>query len=151
MEKLRREVEEVEKKWRELEEVEVERLEGIKWQLEEEKRAEEQSVGELSTVEQRRVALVVPSPEAGLSRAPPWKPERSMKGADCHLGIVIPKKNCTQCVMWESLCCWDLDRHVWSCQLRQQLKKPCRRFKGMMAEGKWKAEDEGEGLSVTNV
>ena len=41
------------------------------------------------------VALAVPSPpEAGLSRAPPRQLERSMKGANCGPGIVIPEKSC---------------------------------------------------------
>ena len=97
----------------------MKRLEGVKWQLEEGKRAKEQCVAELhgleKVVEQRQVALVVSSPKAGLSRAPPQKPERSAKGVDLPLGIIIPEKNCTHCIMWGSLCCWDPDGCTWSC------------------------------------
>ena len=64
-----------------------------------------------------RVALVALLPEAGLSRAPPQKPKRTAKGADHGPGVVIPEKNCTWCIMWESLCLWDLDGHAQSCQL----------------------------------
>ena len=42
--------------------------------------------------EWRRVALMVPSSEAGPSRAPPRWPERTAKGADYRLGIMIPEK-----------------------------------------------------------
>ena len=85
-------------------------------------------------------------PEAGPSWAPPQKPERTAKRADWGLGIIIPEKNSTRCVMWESLCQWDLEGCARSCQLCQQLKKPCQRFKELMEKGKWRAEDEGKGV-----
>ena len=81
----------------------------------------------------------------GLSRAPPQKPEQTAKGAHQGLGIIIPEKNCTWCVGWESLCQWDLEGHAQSCQLCQQLKKPCRRFEELTEKGKRRVEDEGEG------
>ena len=59
-------------------------------------------------VERRRVVLAAPSPEAGLSRAPPRQPERSLKGADCGPGMIILEKNCVH----GSLCLWELDRHA---------------------------------------
>ena len=34
---------------------------------------------------------------------------------------------------------------MWSCQLCQQLKKPCQRFEGPSEKGKQRVEDEGEG------
>ena len=96
-----------------------------------------------SCAEQRRVALVAPSPpEAGLSRAPPGQPERSARGVDHEPGIVIPEKNCTWCVARQMLCLWKLARRARSCQLCWQLKNPCRRFEEMVAEGKWRAEGE---------
>ena len=82
VEKLRQEVEEAEREWKELEEVEIKRLEEEKERLEGEKRAEEQHAVGLhmaeKVVEWRRVALAVPSPEAGPSRAPPWQPGRTV-------------------------------------------------------------------------
>ena len=48
--------------------------------------------------------------------------------------------------MWELLCQWDLEGHAQSCQLCRQLKKPCRRFEELTEKGKWRAEDEGEGV-----
>ena len=75
-------------------------------------------------------------PEAGLSQAPPQKPERTAKGADWGPGIVIPEKNCVQCVARESLCQWDPNGHAQSCQLCQQLKKPCQRFEEPTEKGK---------------
>ena len=83
--------------------------------------------------------------EAGPSRAPPQKPKRTAKGANHAPGIVIPKKYCAWCVMWESLCQWDLDGCAWSCQQSRKLKKPCRRFEELVEKGKRRAEDEGEG------
>ena len=83
--------------------------------------------------------------EAGLSQAPPQKPERTAKGEEWGPGIIIPEKNCVQCVAWEALCLWDPEGHTWSCQLCQQLKKPCWRFEGPSEKRKWRAEDEGEG------
>ena len=81
--------------------------------------------------------MVAPSPlEAGLSRAPLRQPERSTKGADCRLGIVIPEKNCARCVVWEALCLWELMGHTQSCQL----KKLCWRFEETVMEGKWRVE-----------
>ena len=68
-------------------------------------------------VEQKQAVLAASLPEAGPSRAPPQKPERTTKGADCGLQIVIPEKNCAWCVTWESLCRWDPDGHAWSCRL----------------------------------
>ena len=80
-------------------------------------------------------------PEAGPSWAPPQKPERTAKGVHWGPGIVIPEKNCAR----ESLCQWDLEGCTRSCQLCRQLKKPCRRFKGLTEKGKRRVEDEGEG------
>ena len=51
---------------------------------------------------------MVSPPEAGPSRAPPQKPEKTTKGVDHGLGIVIPEKNCMWCIMWGSLCQWDV-------------------------------------------
>ena len=82
-------------------------------------------------------------PEAGLSRAPPQKPERTVKGVHCGPGIVIPEKNCMRVRV--SLCLWDPEGHAQSCQHSWQLKKPCRRFKEPSEKGKWRAEDEGKG------
>ena len=93
-----------------------------------------------------RVGLVALPPEAGPSQAPPQKPVWTAKGAHWGLGIVIPEKNCVRCVVWELLCQWDLEGRAWSCQLCQQLKKPCRRFKELMEKGKRRAEDEGKGV-----
>ena len=92
-----------------------------------------------------RAVLAVSPPEAGPSRAPPQKPERTTKGANWGLGIIIPEKNCMQCITWESLCQWDLEGHTWSCQLCRQLKKLCQRFEELMEKGKWRVEDEGKG------
>ena len=79
-------------------------------------------------------------PEAGPSRMPLGKPERSTRGAEHEPGIVIPEKNCAWCIARQTLCLWKLARHAWSCQLCRQLKKPCQRFKEMVVEGKQKAE-----------
>ena len=92
------------------------------------------------------VALAVLPPEAGPSQAPPQKPEQTVKGVHWGPGIVIPKKNCMWCILQELLCQWDLEGCAWSCQLCQQLKKPCRRFEGPTEKGKRRAEDEGEGV-----
>ena len=109
---------------------------GSKVQIKEEKRVKKQCVAELHASEKvaewRKAALAAPLPKAGLSRAPPRQPERSMKGANHGPGIIIPEKNCA----WKSLCLWELDQHTWSCQLCQQLKKPCRKFRGFTMEGK---------------
>ena len=59
--------------------------------------------------------LAVTPTEAGLSQAPPQKPERTTKGADQGPGIVIPEKNCTRCVAWEMLCLWDPEGRTQSC------------------------------------
>ena len=103
MECLTKEIEEVERKQRELE-----RLMWEKEKLEEEKRVEQQCAAALHgserAVEWRQAALVVLSPEAGLSTAPPQKLERTAKGVDRGPGIVIPEKNCVQCIAQESLC-----------------------------------------------
>ena len=144
-ERLKGEIEEVERKWRELEEAELRRLAQERDRLEAEKRIEEQRgvqlCGAERAVEQRRVALVALSPpEAGPSRAPPGQPKRSARGVDHKPGIVIPEKNCTWCIARQTLCLWKPARHAWRCQLCQQLKKPCRRFEEMVAEGKWRAE-----------
>ena len=104
-ERLMQEIEEAERQWRELEEVEVERLE-------EEKRTEQRCVAMLWGSE-RAASL----PEAGPSRAPPQKPERTMKGAHRGPGIIIPSKNCAWCIAQESLCLWDPEGHARSCQL----------------------------------
>ena len=92
-----------------------------KEKLEEEKQVKQQHAvalqGVEKAVEQRQAVLAASPPEAGPSRAPPQKPERTTKGADCRPQIVIPEKNCAWCVMWESLCQWDPDGHAWSCQL----------------------------------
>ena len=64
-------------------------------------------------------------------------------------GIVIPKKNCMRCVMWETLCLWDLEGCTRSCRLCRQLKKLCRRFEGPSEKGNWRAEDEGEGEGLS--
>ena len=92
----------------------MKRLEGVKRQLEE-KRAKQQLQGLEGAAEWRQAALAALPPEAGPSRALPWKHAHTGKGADLPLGVVIPKKNCTWCVTQESLCLWDLDGHVWSC------------------------------------
>ena len=112
-ERLTQEIEEAERQWRELEEAEVERLMREKEKLEEEKWVEQWRAAALGglekAVEQRRVALAVSPPEAGPSWAPPQKPERTVKGVDQGLGIVIPEKNCMRCVAQEILCWWDLE------------------------------------------
>ena len=50
-------------------------------------------------MEWSQAALVVSLPEAGPSRAPPQKPERTTKGVDhpgeelcavCHMGVLVP-------------------------------------------------------------
>ena len=73
-----------------------------KEKLEEEKRVEQQRTAALCgserAAEQRQAVLAVSPPEAGPSRAPPQKPERTAKGADQGPGIVIPEKNC-MCVV----------------------------------------------------
>ena len=149
VERLMWEIEEAERQRRELEEAEIERLTWEKEKLEEEKRAEQQRVATLRglerVAERRQAVLAASPPEAGLSRAPPQKLERTMKGADQGLGIVIPEKNCTHCIAREVLCQWDPEGRAWSCKLCWQLKKPCRRFKEPSERGKWRAEDEGEG------
>ena len=86
VEKLKGEIEEAEKRRRELEEVEVRRLAQEKERLEEEKRAEQQRAAALrgseKAVEWRQAVLAVSLPEAGPSRAPPQKPEQTVKGVD---------------------------------------------------------------------
>ena len=42
-------------------------------------------------------------PKAGLSRVPPGQPERSTRGVNHELGIVIPKKNCAWCVARQTI------------------------------------------------
>ena len=115
---LTKEIKEAERKWRELEEVELGRLTWEKEKLEEEKRVEQQCTavlrGSERAAEQRQVVLVVLLPEAGPSQAPPQKPERNMKGVDWGPGIIIPEKNCTCCIMHESLCWWDPNGCTWS-------------------------------------
>ena len=96
-------------------------------------------------VEQRRAALAALPPEAGPSWAPPQKLERTAKGVDQGLGIVIPEKNCACCITREILCLWDPEGCAWSCKLCQQLKKLCRRFEELSEKGKRRAEDEGKG------
>ena len=59
--------------------------------------------------------LMVLPPEAGPSRVPPQKPKHTAEGADLPPGVIIPEKNCMRCIVWESLCLWDPDGHVWSC------------------------------------
>ena len=149
-ERLMWEIEEVERQWRELEEAEIERVMWEKEKLEEEKWVEQWHVATLHgserAVERRWAALVALPPEAGLSWAPPQKPERTVKGADQGPGIVIPEKNCARCIGWEILCWWDLEGHAWSCKLCRQLKKPCRRFEEPSEKGKQRVEDEGEGV-----
>ena len=86
-------------------------------------------------------ALAASPLEAGPSQAPPQKPEWTTKGVHCGLGIVIPEKNCMQCIMQESLCLWDPEGHARSCQLCRQLKKPCRRFEEPSEKGKRRVED----------
>ena len=87
--------------------------------------------------------MAAPSPpKAGPSRAPLGQPERSARGVDHEPGIVIPKKNCIRCIARQTPCLWKLAGHAWSCQLCWQLKKPCQRFKEMVAEGKQRAEGE---------
>ena len=146
-ERLTWEIEEAERKQRELEETELEQL-TLEERLEEEMHIEQQHMvvlhGSERAVEWRQVVLAVSPPEAGPSRAPPQKPERTTKGVDCGPGIVIPKKNCVQCIMRESLCWWDTEGCTWSCWLCQQLNKPCQRFKELMEKGKRRAEDKGE-------
>ena len=88
---------------------------------------------------------MVSPPEAGLSRAPPQKPERTTKGVDQGPGIVIPEKNCAYCVVREVLCWWDPEGCAQSCKLCRQLKKLCRRFEEPSEKGKRRVEDEGEG------
>ena len=150
VERLTREIEEVERKRKQLEEVELERLTQEKERLEEEKRAEQQHAATLHgserAAERRQAALVVSPPEAGPSRAPPQKPEWTAKRVDRGPGIVIPEKNCTRCVAWETLCRWDLEGRAWSCKLCCQLKKLCQRFKEPTEKGKRRAENEGESV-----
>ena len=81
-------------------------------------------------------------PKAGLSRAPSRQPEKSMKGADHGPGVIIPEKNCTQCVVQEELCHWEPTGCTWSCRLCQQLKKLCWQFEETVTEGKWRVEGE---------
>ena len=90
-------------------------------------------------------ALAASPPEAGLSQAPPQKPEQTTKGADQGPGIIIPEKNCAQCIAHESLCQWDPNGCAQSCQLCRQLKKPCRRFEELTEKGKRRVEDKGGG------
>ena len=137
----------MERKQKELKEAEMKRLEEEKGRLKREKKAEDQcmagSHGAEKVMEQRRAALVVPSPpEAGQIRAPPRQPERTMKGANHGLGIIIPK-NCAQCIVWGSDYLWEPVGKTQSCQLCQQLKKPCRCLEEPMMERKWRAEGEG--------
>ena len=150
---LTKEIEEAEKKRRELEEADVERLMWEKERLEEENRVEQRHAAALHgserAAEWRQAALVASPPEAGLSQAPPQKPERTMKGVDQGLGIIIPEKNCARCITRESLCQWDPNGHARSCQLCQQLKKPCRRFEELMEKGKQRVENEGEGEGLS--
>ena len=94
------------------------------------------------------MALAALPPEAGLSWAPPQKLERTAKGVDQGPGIVIPEKNCTHCVVRETLCRWDPEGHARSCKLCRQLKKPCQRFEELKEKGKQRAEDEGEGAGL---
>ena len=121
VERLRQEIEEAEREWRELEEAEVEKLTWEKEKLEEENRVEQWHAavlrGSERAAEQRQAALAASLPEAGPSLAPPQKLERTVKGAHRGLGIIIPKKNCAQCVAQELVCQWDLEGHTWSCQL----------------------------------
>ena len=149
VERLTWEIEEAERQRRELEEVEVERLTWEKEKLEEEKWAEQQRAamlrGSERAAERRRAALAALPPEAGPSRAPPQKLERTTKGADQGPGIIIPEKNCAHCFTWETLCWWDPEGCARSCKLCHQVKKPCRRFKEPSEKGKWRVEDEGEG------
>ena len=120
-ERLMWEIEEAKRQQRELEEAEVERLTQEKEKLEEEKWAEQQHVAALRrserAAERRQAALAASPPEAGLSRAPPQKPERTAKGVDQGLGIVIPEKNCARCVARVVLCRWDPEGHARSCRL----------------------------------
>ena len=122
-ERLTWEIKEAERQRRELEEVELEWLTQEKERLEEEKRVEQQCTAALHgserVVEQRRAVLAVLPPEAGLNRAPPQKLERTAKGADQGPGIIIPEKNCTCCVAWETLCWWDSEGCARSCKLCQ--------------------------------
>ena len=119
VEHLTKVIKEAERKRRELEGVELERLTQEKEKLEEEKRVEQQHAAALCRLERaaewRQAALVASPPEAGLSRAPPQKPERTVKGANHVPGIIIPEKNCAQCIAQELLCQWDLDGRTWSC------------------------------------
>ena len=112
----------------EIEEVEMRRLAQEKDRLE--KEVEEQRGAQLRraerAVEWRRVALAAPSPpKAGPSRTPLGQPERSVRGTKHKLGIVIPEKNCAWCVARQTLSLWKPAGHAQSCQLCQQLKKPC--------------------------
>ena len=107
-ERLTREIKEAERKWKELEEAELERLTQEKERLEEEKRAEQQRTvvlhGSEKAVEQRRAVLAALPPEADPSWAPPQKPEQTTKGVHRGPGIVIPEKNCVQCIARVLLC-----------------------------------------------
>ena len=150
-ERLMQEIEEAERQRRELEEAEIERLTQEKEKLEEEKQAEQRRAATLRgserAAERRWAALAASPPEAGPSRAPPQKSERTAKGVDQGLGIVIPEKNCVHCVTREVLCRWDLEGCAQSCKLCRQLKKPCWRFEELSEKGKQRAEDEGEGVA----
>ena len=108
----RRELEEVEgargsggssRKRRELEEAELEQLTWEKEQLEEEKRVEQQRTAALHgserAVEWRRAALVASPPEAGLSQAPPQKPEWTR-----GWGLLSQRRIVHGCITWETLC-----------------------------------------------
>ena len=89
--RLTREIDEAERKQRELEEAELERLLWEKEKLEEEERVEQQHAVALHglerAAERRRAALAALPPEAGPSRAPPQKPERTM-----GQGLSSPRK-----------------------------------------------------------
>ena len=103
VERLMWEIKEVERQQRELEEAEVERLTWEKERLEEEKWVEQRHAvalhGSERAAERRQVALAASPPEAGPSRAPPQKPERTAKGAAWGPGIIISEKNCMHCVV----------------------------------------------------
>ena len=60
-ERLKQETEEVERTWRELEEVDVQRLGEIKQQLEEEKRAEDQCAAGLHGAKKGDISSAIPT------------------------------------------------------------------------------------------
>ena len=144
VERLRWEIEEVEREWRELKEAELGHLTCEKEQLEEERRVEQQCAaalhGSKRVAEQRQAVLVTSPPEAGPSQAPPQKPEWTAKGVDWGPGIVIPEKNCAQCIAVP------VGPRGTYMELLTMSTTQKTMFEVLLEKGKWRAEDEGEGV-----